>query len=201
MNLFKLLGLVILALILAVLIGIAVKSPESHMERSIVINAPPAQVYAYLNDFRNFNEWSPWAALDPDTEYTFSGPFKGPGARMSWHSTHEQVGDGEQWITEVRQNEYVKSGMQFGDFEGKFYAEFILKPVADGTEVTWTYHGDVSDSGLGWKMAGKVFGMFLESMLGPFYEDGLKSLKTVVEEKPLLPMDEVMPADSAEVQP
>lgn len=196
MSTLRLFGLVVLALIMAVLIGIAVQSPKATMQRSIVIDAPPARVFAYVNDLRMFNEWSPWTALDSSTEYTFRGPTKGPGARMEWYSTHEQVGDGEQWIIEVHENEYVKMGMRFSDFEGNFYAEFILEPQDGQTEVTWTYHGDVSQSSLGWKIMGKAFGMFIDSMLGPLYEDGLKSLKRRVEEHPLLPMDQLVPVDS-----
>src|SRR4029079_17993737 len=59
---------------------------KAHVERSIVTSAAPATVFEIVNGFRRFNEWSPWARLDPDTKYTYSGPETGVGARMEWSS-------------------------------------------------------------------------------------------------------------------
>ena len=34
---------------------------EKHDERSTVVNADQAAVFALVNDFQQFNRWSPWA--------------------------------------------------------------------------------------------------------------------------------------------
>lgn len=67
--------------------------------------------------------------------------------------------------------------MDFG-IEGDFYAEFILEPVAGGTNLTWTYEGKVES--LLWKYL--LLGM--DGQLGPMYEQGLADLKTYIERLP-----------------
>ena len=112
-------------------------SGESHLERSITINAPIEKVFKSVNTFKNIKEWSPWARMDPNIIITYSGPESGLGAKYDWESEDENIGIGSQEILESRENEYVKTQMIFA-IEGDFFAEFILKPVDDGTEVAWT---------------------------------------------------------------
>ena len=69
-----------------------------HVERRVSIAAPASVVFPLVNDYRNWGEWSPWLARDPQTEILFSGAQKGVGARMSWRSDHPQVGAGTQEI-------------------------------------------------------------------------------------------------------
>ncbi|HCM76704.1 MAG TPA: hypothetical protein DIS90_10000 [Cytophagales bacterium] len=184
MKALKVIGIAISLVIIILAIVVAFLSPKSHMERSILVNSEPEAIFKYLDNFKAYNQWSPWSEIDPATIYQFDGPESGPGARMSWSSKDEQVGEGEQWIIEMRENEYVKYGMKFGGFEGDFSAEIILEPTINETKVTWTYNGDVSKAGMFNAAMGKFFGMFMDSMLGPFYEKGLYSLKEQVENTP-----------------
>ncbi len=52
-----LLGLVVIVVILVVVI--ALQSSTYHVERTATINAPPAVVFAQVNDFHKWNVWSP----------------------------------------------------------------------------------------------------------------------------------------------
>ena len=62
------LALVVLIVLLA---AIGMMLPRNvHVERSIVIDAPPATVFALVDGYKQFNKWSPWAALDPNAKYT-----------------------------------------------------------------------------------------------------------------------------------
>lgn len=198
MKSIKIIGVALGAVVAVLIVVLALLSPKTHIERSIVIHADPTVIYDLVNDYQNFNRWSPWAAIDPSTKYEFEGPESGPGTRMKWESQNDNVGKGEQWIIETQENKYVKNGMKFGDFEGDYTSELILEPVDGGTKVTWTYNGDVSNTGAMDRAFGKFFGMFMDSMLGPFYEDGLASLKEVAENKAIeMPAPEPrMPADS-----
>lgn len=193
MKAIKIIGIGLGAIIAIALIGVAFMSPKSHMERSIVINASPALVFQQLTNYKNFNTWSPWAAMDPSAKYTFEGPEAGPGTKMSWVGDESKVGSGSQWIIEQEENRRVKSGMQFGGMEGTYFAEFILEPVEGGTQVTWTYDGDVSGTGMMNASFGKLFGLMTDAMLGPQYEDGLKRLKEMVES---MPTSHPAPSDS-----
>ncbi|MFN8690640.1 MAG: SRPBCC family protein [Cyclobacteriaceae bacterium] len=181
----KNLGFAFAGVVAVIAMVLVFKSPQSHMQRSVVIQAPPASVYQQLISFKNFNAWSPWAKLDPNTRYTYEGPESGVGARMSWVSENPNVGAGSQWIVEAVENKMVKNGMAFGDMKGDYFATLELEEVPEGTKVTWHYDGDVKGTGMVNSALGKAFGLFIDRALGPFYEDGLTSLKQVVESQPV----------------
>jgi hypothetical protein len=184
MKVLKYIGLGLAVLVVVAIVVIAVQSPTSHLERSIVVNASPASVFEEVNNFHNFNKFSPWYKLDPNAKYQFEGPESGVGAKMSWVGDPNKVGEGWQEIVESVENERVKTRMGFKGIEGEYYASFTLEPVYDGTKITWTYDGDVSNTGMMNAAMGKMMGMFLDSMIGPSYDEGLQGLKDVVENKP-----------------
>ncbi len=197
MKTLKVFGIGIGLVVVILILTIAFLSPKSHMERSLVIDSNPSVIYDFVNNYKHYNDWSPWAKIDPNTKYSYTGPDSGPGARMRWSSENEEVGQGEQWIIESDQDRYVKYGMKFGGFEGDYSSEIILEPVDNGTKVTWTYDGDVSKESMMNKAMGKFFGMFMDTMLGPFYEKGLASLKDISENALTPPSDQmVMPSDT-----
>ncbi len=99
---------------------------------------------------------------------------------MSWYSDHEDVGTGTQRIVESVKDELVVTKLEYGGFEGDFQATFKLEPEGDKTRVTWTYDADMEGNTLA-----RFFGLFMDDMLGPFYEEGLRNLKHVVESKPI----------------
>jgi hypothetical protein len=184
MKALKITGIAVLAIVAVVVFSIAVMSPKSHLERSVVINGAPSSVYEEIASLKNFNTWSPWTEIDPDAKFTFEGPEIGIGSKMSWVSTDDKLGQGSQWIIEAEENRRIKTGLAFAGLEGNFTAEFILEPVNEGTKVTWTYDGDVSNTPVMNAAMGKMMGALMDSMMGGQYEQGLNSLKRRVENKP-----------------
>jgi len=181
-------GLVIfLAVTVVVLIGIAFVLPASaHIERSITIARPASEIYAVLNSYRRFNEWSPWVGKDPNASYSVSGPASGVGAKQSWSGDPHTVGSGFQEITASKPNELVATALDFGDM-GKASAQFLLAPGAGGTKVTWTLDTVAPlgiDGKIVWNAMGRYMGLFMDRMVGPDYEFGLGRLKTLVETFP-----------------
>jgi len=171
--------IVVIVAIVALLAGIGMLLPRQvHVERSIVIDAPAATVYVLVDGFKQFNKWSPWAALDPNTTYSWEGPAYGVGAKQSWESDHKKVGSGSQEIIEVRPYEMVKSHLDLGK-QRVATAQFTLSPEATGTKVTW---GLDSDMGAG--PIGRYFGLMMDRMIGADYEKGLAGLKTLAESLP-----------------
>ncbi|MCV9385712.1 SRPBCC family protein [Reichenbachiella ulvae] len=153
---------------------------EVSLERSISIDASPQKIYDVTKDFRQMYNWSPWHKIDPDgTQYEFEGPDGEVGMKMSWESEHEKVGKGSQEIIELEESELVKTEMYFEGFDAPSYASFIIKEENGSSNVTWTYEGD-----LGPNPYMHYFGLMMESMLGPSYEEGLADLKTYVEGLP-----------------
>jgi uncharacterized protein YndB with AHSA1/START domain len=91
------------------------------VEREVVIDAPPEVVFEHVNSLQAFSEWSPWGDYDPDMQVVYSGPETGVGNTMEWTSDHRNVGNGRQEITEVIENEAVRTSLAFdgmGDGRG-----------------------------------------------------------------------------------
>ena len=172
-NLAKLIALLIVLLLVTAMFLPA----KTHVERSVVINAKPQLIYEYVQDFKKFNQWSPWAAIDRNTQYTYSEPSFGVGAHMSWQSDHPDVGSGAQKILSVTPNQYVEVELDFGDM-GIANANYVLIPLGDTTKVTWNFDDDN-----GYNPVARLFGVMMDGMLGPVYENGLAALKTVVEKE------------------
>ena len=81
--------LLALVLILAALILVVATRPaEFRIARSHSIAAPPKVVFALVNDFHQWNAWSPWAKLDPAMQQTHAGAPAGTGAIYSWAGNH-----------------------------------------------------------------------------------------------------------------
>lgn len=174
----KLLKHLFIALVLSATTGLVVAlflPASAHVERSTFIQAPPSTVFALLNDFREFNRWSPWAKLDADTRYTFEGPPTGTGARMTWHSEHPGVGSGSQQIVASSAPRRVEVVLEFGD-QDPARAYYDLQALGGGTQVTWGF-----DSEFGYNLVGRYFGLLLDGWIGADYEKGLANLKVLAE--------------------
>jgi uncharacterized protein YndB with AHSA1/START domain len=166
---------IVVVLLAAFVIGGLVLPDRVQVERSILIERQPPQVFAVVNGFARFNEWSPWIDHDPSATYHFSGPATGVGARMSWSG---DKGEGAQEITEVVADERVVVALDFGA-DGGAVAQHILIPEGGGTRVVWRFQSDFEGS-----LVGRWFGLLFEGMIGPDYEKGLANLKRVVEAEP-----------------
>jgi uncharacterized protein YndB with AHSA1/START domain len=198
MKILKIVGIGLLSLIVIAVVAVSMMSPKAHMERSIVVNAPPASVFSQLASFEQFNKWSPWTKMDPEAKQTLEGPAQGVGAKMSWDGP--QTGKGSQWTVEYEENKRIKNAMAFEGMEGQIFAEFVLEEVPEGTKVTWVYDSDASGTSFGNASMTKVFHAFMvEGMLGDQYNQGLNDLKQIVESQP--PVEPApLPADSTTVQ-
>lgn len=167
------LGLALFMLVLG-LIGFTLPSSKA-LQRSVVINAPASKIFPFVNNLKNFNLWSPWSKLDPDTEYVFTGPDEGIGARVVWKSENKSVGEGSQEIVESRTHEYVKTNLNFGG-GGPANAEFFLDQNGGSTKVTWTFQTEFEG------MLARYFGLMLDKWVGGAYEEGLQNLKSYGEQ-------------------
>lgn len=160
----------------AVFVGGGLLLPdEVVVERSIRIERPPQDVFAVIDGFGRFNEWSPWVAHDPTAQYAFHGPATGVGARMTWSG---EKGGGAQEIVALTPNEQVTVDLDFGS-EGKALSQHLLSADGDATDVRWRFEIDFDGD-----LVGRWFGLMFEGMIGPDYEKGLANLKRVVEAGP-----------------
>ncbi len=86
--------LAVAGLAVVVILGIATTRPATfHVERSITIAAAPDRVAPLVADLHHWDQWSPWARLDPNMRTTYSGPPSGAGAVYEWKG-NRKVGEG-----------------------------------------------------------------------------------------------------------
>src|SRR5262245_40364188 len=88
---------VLAIIILGFVILVSTRPADFRISRSAKMAAPPAKVFAQVNDFHNWDAWSPWAKLDPNAKATFGGESSGKGATFAW-SGNDKVGEGRQTI-------------------------------------------------------------------------------------------------------
>ncbi|HRQ90062.1 MAG TPA: SRPBCC family protein [Bacteroidia bacterium] len=174
--------LLVLAAAIAILLVAAAFRPDTiHVSRSTTIAAPPAAVFAVINDFRRWGEWSPWAKLDPEMKVSLEGPPTGVGAVYKWSGNNE-VGEGSATLVESVPDEKVGMKLSFvRPFPGDSDVQFTFAPEGDGTKVTWSMQSPQP-------YVAKLVGVFMdcEKMCGDSFLEGLANLKQVVE-KPTSP--------------
>ena len=171
---------VILVVLAVIIVGLAVfiaqRPGQFRVTRAANIAAPPATVYAQVDNLRNWEAWSPWAKLDPAAKTSYEGPTGGVGSAFAW-SGNRKIGQGRMTITESRPYEFIRFGLDFiKPFKGTNTAEFLFRPDGKGTTVTWTMLGRNN-------FIAKAIQLFMncDKMVGDDFERGLAQLKSVAE--------------------
>ena len=169
--------LMVLAVLVVAILGLAMTKPDFFsVQRKTSIQAPADKIFPLINDFHNWNSWSPWEKLDPGMTRTHSGAPSGKGAVYEWDG-NSKVGKGRMEITDVSAPSKIAIKLDFlKPFEGHNIAEFTLEPQGDSTNVTWTMHGPTP-------FISKVMQVFIsmDKLIGKDFDSGLANLKTISE--------------------
>jgi hypothetical protein len=170
--------LTILGVIVIVVIVVAMQSESSKISRSATMAAPAPVVFAQVNDFHNWQAWSPWAKLDPNATLTYDGSASGNGAIYTW-SGNKKIGEGKMTIMESQPSDLVRLKLEFfRPFKATNTAEFTFKPQGNETFVTWTMLGKKN-----FVMKAMHMIMEMDKMIGGDFEKGLAQMKVVSEAK------------------
>ena len=167
----------VLALLIAALLMYAATKPDSfRIERSTTIKAPPEKIFALINDFHQWEAWSPWEKIDPALKRTYSGAANGVGAVYEW-SGNKDIGQGRMEIVESVPSAKVMLKLDFvTPFEAHNKVDFTLAQQGDVTKVTQAMYGPSP-------YISKLMTIFfsMEKMVGKKYEEGLTNLKAIAE--------------------
>lgn len=170
-------ALVLVAAAFLLLLSLAAMKPDHfRVARSTAIAAPPATVFALIDDFHHWAAWSPWEKLDPALERSHSGAVAGTGAVYAWKG-NRQAGQGRMEITESVPPSRLVIRIDF------------IKPMQASNLVTFTLDGAVEATQVTWEMRGpanfvsRIFQVFfsMDRMVGKDFERGLAKLKAVAE--------------------
>lgn len=172
MKILKTLGIILLVLVGAFAVYNAILDPHYEVERTITINATPDEVSEVVSDFKSWPEWSAWFGKDETMLASFGDPYKGAGATYSW--TSENMGSGSMEILDYQSGDQMTTKIVF-DGMGDNQGHWTFNAVAEGTEVSWGFSGDMP-----------FFFRFMvpamDASVGPDFEEGLANLKALIEQ-------------------
>ncbi|MDB5935096.1 MAG: hypothetical protein JWQ01_2440 [Massilia sp.] len=172
----KKIALVILAAIVVVL-GMAAMKPDTFsVRRTVRIQAPPEKIAAFITDFHQWTNWSPWEHLDPNMKRTFSGAPAGKGSIYEWEGNSD-VGKGRMEILEATTPAQTVVKLDFlKPLESHSTTEFTLAPQDGATTVTWNMHGPMP-------FLSRVMTVFMnmDDMIGKDFDKGLAQMKAAAE--------------------
>jgi len=169
---------IIVGVMVLLFLALGLMLPTTYqVERSVVMRAKPDVVFPHVNTLKQWPEWTAWNTKKyPDLRFSFDGPESGVGAVYRWEG--EATGTGSLKLT----GSDPAKGIEYNlDFEhGKYLSKGAIKleETGDSTKVTWTNEGD-----LGSNPINRYFGLMMDIMLGPDFEEGLNSLRQQVETK------------------
>ena len=174
--------LIIVAIVIVVgvagVLALAAAKPDSfRVQRSTVIKAAPDRIFALINDFKAWPQWSPYEHRDPNLQRKLSGTDAGLGAVYEW-SGDKNVGQGRMEILESTAPGKIVIKLDFlKPFEAHNTATFTLVPNGETTAVTWAMDGPSP-------FITKVMGVFMnfDKLIGTDFETGLANLKRLTEQ-------------------
>ncbi|NOT13269.1 MAG: SRPBCC family protein [Methylococcaceae bacterium] len=180
------LNIILILVVIAVIVFIMVTARQPSdfcITRTGTVSAPASIVFTQVNDLQKWEAWSPWAKLDPNAANSFEGPASGVGAIMRW-AGNNKVGVGSMTIIESRPDDLIRFKLEFlKPFKATNTAEFTFKSENAQTTVTWSMSGKNN-------FIGKAMGLIMncDKMVGGQFEQGLASLKSIVEaQSPISP--------------
>lgn len=144
------------------------------LSRSIRIEAAPGRVHPLLDDFREWQKWSPWEGLDPDMSREYTGPDHGVGSTYRW-SGNKKAGEGEMQIKESNPSSVAVDLEFLKPFKATNLTTFDLAPAGDATDVTWTMTGRRS------AIMSVMGRLFFDKAIGADFDKGLAALKREAE--------------------
>ncbi|MBN9687499.1 MULTISPECIES: SRPBCC family protein [unclassified Corallococcus] len=167
-------AIAVLVLVVALGAFIATRPDRFRIERNALVAAPPATVFAQINDLHRFDTWNPFRSEPaPGVTKSFDGPNEGPGASFAYAGG--ESGDGRMTIMESQPGARVVLKLEFfKPFEATNQATFTLTPENGGTRVSWAMEGENT-------LMGKAMSLVvnMDTMLGKEFERGLANLDTV----------------------
>jgi len=153
---------------------------EYHVEKSIVINQPKEDVFAYLVLLKNQDNFSKWAQMDPNMVKSYRGTDGQVGFVSRWESENPDVGVGEQEIMKIDPGKRI-------DFQLRFYKPF---EATDPAYIT-TEQVDAKSTTVKWGFSGhmdyptNILFLFMdfEKIIGDDLQTGLNNLKVILEKE------------------
>lgn len=147
------------------------------VERSLMVRGTPEAVFTNINTLKHWPEWTAWTTSKyPDMQISFSGPESGVGATYAWDG--KSTGHGMLKLLRSEPQKGVGYELQFD--HGRYVSQggIDIEKAGEGLRVLWFNEGN-----LGWNPVSRYFGLLMDRMIGPDFEEGLRNLQKRAEGK------------------
>ncbi|MFK7836721.1 MAG: SRPBCC family protein [Sulfitobacter sp.] len=153
--------------IIAALVLIALLLPRKVVvTREAKVALRPEDVISRVASTSGFQTFNPYCTTDPDLKITPFGPTEGVDSGFRFEG---KEGKGTQTVTELTATR-VTHLIDLGAM-GKPIQTIEARRDGTGSNVTWTVTSD-----MGYNPVFRIFGLFMDRMLGKTYELGLKNI-------------------------
>jgi hypothetical protein len=160
------------ATVVAILVAGSYLLPRQvEVSRSARLPVKPETVLALAASNSGYQRFNPYMNTDPELKISHFGPDSGVGSGFRFNG---REGTGSQTVAAVSA-ETVTYQIDLGAM-GRPVQQLTALPEGDGSRVTWTMQTD-----LGINPVFRVFGLFMDRMMGKVFERGLANLANVVD--------------------
>lgn len=156
----------ILAVVAAITLTTMLLPRKVVVTRKADVELRPEDIIARAASTEGFQTFNPYCTTDPELKITPFGPASGVGSGFRFEG---KEGKGTQTVTAVTETS-VTHLIDLGAM-GKPVQTIEATATATGSRVTWTVTSD-----MGFNPAFRIFGLFMDRMLGKTYELGLKNI-------------------------
>ncbi|MBN2485553.1 MAG: SRPBCC family protein [Bacteroidales bacterium] len=133
-NLLRLLFILLFLVIVLIIFGLFLPGKHKIVVRK-AIDVPAEIVFPLVNDFRNWNSWSPWLQNDTSMIVKTEKHTSGKGARLSWES--EKYGNCIVIITHCIEPESIAINFDYGT-KSQTNSLWNFLQTDEGTQLEWT---------------------------------------------------------------
>lgn len=173
-KIFKAFAVSFVAMVALFFVIALFKSKTYEVTQKIEIQVPVEKVFPLVADLSQWKNWSPWYEVQPSADYVFEGTPMQVGSSLKWDG--KIIGNGKMTLTESKANEMVMLKIDFNEpRKAQSVSEFRFEARGATTLVTWTDKGILSYP------FGRLFGDNISQMLAKDFEEGLKKLKSKIE--------------------
>ena len=178
MHILKRLLIAVALLIAAPFVVALFVKKDFDVTRTVVIDRPRADVFAYTRLVKNQLAYATWFKQDPAMKTSFRGTDGAVGFVMAWESANSNVGKGEQEIKRVVEPERIDVEIRFSaPFVATNPAETLFEAVDPGhTRVTNVYHGHMD-------YPGNLLCSAVAEKIGQDMGQNLSTLKSILEKR------------------
>jgi hypothetical protein len=149
---------------------------EYNLSRTIVINCPKAEVFAFIRQLKKQPLWMPWFLNDPGIVVKFKGEDGKMDAALYWKGNNRV--EGIQKIVKLREGKILETQILFlSPYKSLSLNYMAVKELqADRTKLVWGVKGVH-------KFPASVLMLFygMDRAIGKDFDAGLQNLKMILE--------------------